>query len=172
MQANGRKDQYLQFAEIRYVHAKGKMVPAQRNEDGLEKFPYQRPVMRSFVISHAHTAMQYLMRALELIQMTDDPKVRLALESLRQLSPRSTVQANKQRSRMSKSSNSLFAPARPSISTLAVLASILAILIGIPARAADVPSPVQPVAPVAYAASFSWTGFYVERGAQHALATR
>ena len=46
-------------------------------------------------------------------------------------------------------------------STLAVLASTLAILISIPARAADLPSPVQPVAPVAYAPSFSWTGFYV-----------
>ena len=45
-------------------------------------------------------------------------------------------------------------------STLAVLASTLAILISIPARAADLPSPVQPVAPVAYAPSFSWTGFY------------
>ena len=46
-------------------------------------------------------------------------------------------------------------------STLAVLASTSAILISIPARAADLPSPVQPVAPVAYAPSFSWTGFYV-----------
>jgi outer membrane immunogenic protein len=46
-------------------------------------------------------------------------------------------------------------------STLAVLVSTSAILISIPARAADLPSPVQPVAPVAYAPSFSWTGFYV-----------
>lgn len=46
-------------------------------------------------------------------------------------------------------------------STLAVLASTSAILISIPARAADLPSPVQPVAPIAYAPSFSWTGFYV-----------
>jgi outer membrane immunogenic protein len=46
-------------------------------------------------------------------------------------------------------------------STLVVLASTSAILISIPARAADLPSPVQPVAPVAYAPSFSWTGFYV-----------
>ena len=46
-------------------------------------------------------------------------------------------------------------------STLAVLASTSAILISVPARAADLPSPVQPLAPVAYAPSFSWTGFYV-----------
>ena len=46
-------------------------------------------------------------------------------------------------------------------STLAVLASTSAILVSIPARAADLPSPVQPVAPIAYAPSFSWTGFYV-----------
>jgi hypothetical protein len=67
------------------------------------------------------------------------------------------------RSRKSKPSNSWFRPARPTMfrSTLAVLASTSAILISIPARAADLPSPVQPVAPVAYAPSFSWTGFYV-----------
>jgi hypothetical protein len=44
-------------------------------------------------------------------------------------------------------------------STVVILASTSTILIGIPARAADLPSPVQPVAPVAYAPSFSWTVF-------------
>jgi outer membrane immunogenic protein len=52
-------------------------------------------------------------------------------------------------------------------STLALLASTSAILISIPvlisipARAADLLSPVQPAAPVAYVPPFSWTGFYV-----------